>query len=202
VKIFHFILLFFFFFSYSTSSYPTQINLTYARSLFCALSLALSLFRSLSALIYIFCAHCEIWVELSFFQFWAPRQLPRLSNQLTSRRTDELVKPTSVTVKHSPLFTHHSPLSSLLYRSPFSLLIVSVIHNDCAFIVYLGSGHGSGIWFRVAWGGWLGQVAEYPNAKRGQTHTGASDGLCEKSELCQNDTSGGQWVIRIISTQF
>jgi len=97
----------------ATLTHPTQINL---QSL--SLMLLLSHFSwSLSLFchpLWIFCALCEIQVEFTFLYFWAPRQLPRLSNQLTSRRTDELVKPTSVTVEHSPLPPPVLPLQLIL----------------------------------------------------------------------------------------
>lgn len=53
-----------------------------------------------------------------------------------------------------------SALARLSLGSRLSLVIVSVIRNDCAFIVYLRSGHGSGLGFAFVslaggdWGKW------------------------------------------------
>lgn len=122
-------------------------------------SLARSLSHSLS-LVIPFAAHRTFWLHFALLALLcaqatpafvvATNELPRRTSrqcrdERVSRRVRQSFGPHSALVR---LSSRLSPLSLLLPLPTLpSLLIVSVIRNDCAFIVYLRSGHGSGLGF-------------------------------------------------------
>lgn len=132
------------------------------------LSLALSL-----SLVIPFAAHRTFWLHFALLRLLCAQATPAFvvaTNELP-RRTSRQCRDERVSRRVRQSFGPHSalvrlsPLSLLLPTLPLltPLLIVSVIRNDCAFIVYLRSGHGFGLGFafvsslaggRGDWGKW------------------------------------------------
>lgn len=154
---------------------------THALSCCCRLE-SISTFNSLArSLVIPFAAHGTFWLHFALLALLcaqatpafvvATNELPRRTSrqcrdERVSRRVRQSFGPHSALVR---LSSRLSPLSLLLPLPTLpSLLIVSVIRNDCAFIVYLRSGHGSGLGFAfvlsLAGGGGKGDWGKWQNA--------------------------------------